>query len=240
MTDLELEAIEVLAPSTPAAREKRRQVIEAAAKVMAREGYAGTSMKDVAQEAGIAQGLIHYYFASKDELVMAIVKDACDAMLAETVAAFEQATGGPLQRVWPTLESARERTKHRQEMWRVFCELFPLSFNNPALRAHFKELYDKITQTTVGMVEEINQQLPVPLPLDPRYFSRVITATIDGIALQALADPSLSVDDMYTAFGFVLIATISGSFAVAGLPVPGIEDLGGLLGGAQVPPAEQR
>ncbi|MDQ6747310.1 MAG: TetR/AcrR family transcriptional regulator [Candidatus Dormibacteraeota bacterium] len=236
----ELEAIEVLAPSTPAAREKRRLVVEAAATVLAREGYAATSMKDVAQEAGIAQGLIHYYFASKDDLVMAIVKDSCDQMLAETVAAFEEATGGPLQRVWPALESARERTKHRPEMWRVFVELFPLSFNNPQLRAHFKELYDKITQTTLGMVQEINQQIPTPLPVDPQYFARVITATIDGIALQALADPALSVDDMYTAFGFVLIATISGSFAVAGLPVPGIEDLGPLLGGARVPPAGQR
>ncbi|MFN2466156.1 MAG: TetR/AcrR family transcriptional regulator [Candidatus Dormibacteria bacterium] len=237
MTDLE--AIEVLAPSTPAAREKRRQVIEAAAAVMARQGYAATSMKDVAQEAGIAQGLIHYYFASKDDLVMAVVKDSCDAMLAETVAAFEQASGGPLERVWPALESARERTKHRPEMWRIFVELYPLSLNNPALRAQFKELYDKITQTTLGMVEEINRQIPTPLPVDPQYFARVITAAIDGIALQAMADPALSVDDLYTAFGFILIATVSGSFAVAGLPVPGIEDLGPLLGGADLPSSQR-
>jgi AcrR family transcriptional regulator len=230
MTDLELDSLRALAPSTPAAKEKRQRVVEAAAKVMAREGYAATSMKDIAQEAGIAQGLIHYYFDSKDDLVMAVVKDACDQMLAETRAAFAAAPGGPLERVWPALESARDRTKNRPEMWRVFVELLPLSLTNPHLRVQFQELYAKIIQGTVEIVEEVNRQIPTALPVDAGYFARVIAAAVDGIALQTLVDPALDVDAMYTALGFVLISTVAGSFAAAGQPVPGVEDLPQLLG----------
>ena len=233
MADLpapDLEALESLAPSTAAARQKRQRLVEATAAVVARKGYAGTSMKDIAQEAGIAQGLIHYYFDSKDDLVMAVVKEACDQMLTETREAFARAEGGPLERVWPALETARDRTKERPEMWRLFVELLPLSFNNPGLRTQFQELYAKLIQGTVEMVEEVNRQVPTPLPVEPEYFARVISAAIDGIALQALVEPGLSVDDMYTALGFILISTVAGSFAAAGQPVPAVSDLPHLLG----------
>jgi AcrR family transcriptional regulator len=216
--------------SVPATPDKVQLIIEAAASAMGREGYAGTSMKDIAQEAGIAQGLIHYYFNSKDELVMAVMKQACAQMLAETRAAFEGAGGGPLQRVWPSLEGARERTKERPAMWRIFFELLPLSFNNPRLRAQFQEVYAEIIRGTVEMIEEVNRQVPTPLPVQPEYFARVITAAIDGLAVQALVEPGLDIDALYVALGFVLLSTIAGSFAVAGLPVPTIQDLGPLLG----------
>jgi AcrR family transcriptional regulator len=222
----------------PAAPDKVQRIIEAAASAMRREGYAGTSMKDIAQEAGIAQGLIHYYFRSKDDLVMAVLKQACNEMLSETQEAFRKAEGGPLERVWPTLEAARERTRHRPEMWRLFFELLPLSFNNPGLRAQFEDVYDKIITGTLEMIQEVNAQIPTPLPVEAEHFARVITATIDGIAVQALCQPDLDIEALYTAFGFVLISTVASSFAVAGQPIPGVEALPGLLGGAHLPSAE--
>ena len=216
--------------------DKVQRIVDAAAEVMRREGYAGTSMKDIAHQAGVAQGLIHYYFSSKDELVMMVLKQACGDMLAESLDAFRKAEGGPLERVWPTLEAARERTRNRPEMWRLFFELLPLSFNNPGLRAEFQGVYDKIIAGTVEMIEEVNRHIPTALPVDAAQFARVITATIDGIAVQALLQPDLDIDALYTAFGFVLVSTIAGSFAVAGQPVPGLEELSALLGGTVTTP----
>ncbi|GAC1333170.1 MAG: TetR/AcrR family transcriptional regulator [Candidatus Dormibacteria bacterium] len=211
--------------------DKVQRIVEAAASVMRREGYAGTSMKDIAREAGIAQGLIHYYFSSKDDLVMAVLRQACAEMLAETQAAFQSSTGGPLERITPTLAAARERSQHRPEMWRLFFELLPLSFNNPRLRAQFQEVYAKIVAGTLEMIEEVNRQVPVPLPVNAEYFARVITATIDGLAVQVLVEPGLDVEGLYTAFAFVLLSTVAGSFAVAGQPVPTLSELANLLAG---------
>ncbi|MFI0742951.1 TetR/AcrR family transcriptional regulator [Streptomyces sp. NPDC021100] len=63
---------------------RRAELLEAAASVIAREGYANTSLRKVAQRAGCTTGTVTYYFANKDELVAAVTRsrfDGFDAML---------------------------------------------------------------------------------------------------------------------------------------------------------------
>ena len=52
---------------------RRNQIVRAAAAVLGRQGYAETSLKDVAREARVAPGLLHYYFDSKEELLLQVV-----------------------------------------------------------------------------------------------------------------------------------------------------------------------
>ena len=55
------------------AQERRRQLIDTALKLFAEKGMERTSIKDIATEAGVAQGLLYHYFRSKDELLYAII-----------------------------------------------------------------------------------------------------------------------------------------------------------------------
>ncbi|SDN59382.1 TetR/AcrR family transcriptional regulator [Bacillus sp. OK048] len=71
--------------------ERREQIKKAALKVFARRGVIGTKMSMIAKEAGISQGLSYRYYSSKDELFIALVKDAME----ETAKAF--ATLGLMQ-----------------------------------------------------------------------------------------------------------------------------------------------
>jgi AcrR family transcriptional regulator len=71
--------------------ERREQIKKAAIKVFARRGLVGTKMSMIAKEAGISQGLSYRYYSSKDELFIALVKDAME----ETAKAF--ATLGLMQ-----------------------------------------------------------------------------------------------------------------------------------------------
>ena len=48
--------------------ERREQLIEAAARVIARSGYDAATVRDVAREAGVSTGVIAYYFEGKDDL----------------------------------------------------------------------------------------------------------------------------------------------------------------------------
>ena len=128
------QAASIAAPS-PAAQERIQHIIEAAGKVMAREGYANTSMKDIAREAGIAQGLIHYYFGSKEDLVLAVLRQACGEMLEETRLAFHESQGSPMLRAWAGLQAAERRGAERPELFRLLLEMVPLAHINPALRA---------------------------------------------------------------------------------------------------------
>ena len=58
--------------ATAAGAEKRRVILDAAVRVFAEKGYHTCRVGDIAEEAGIAHGLLYHYFASKDEVLRTI------------------------------------------------------------------------------------------------------------------------------------------------------------------------
>jgi AcrR family transcriptional regulator len=72
------------------------RILEAAFTVLSRQGYENSSIKDIAEEAGVAQGLVHYHYKSKQMLVLAVLEYVCQKVElgvegeAGAVAAFAQ------------------------------------------------------------------------------------------------------------------------------------------------------
>jgi AcrR family transcriptional regulator len=62
--------------------DKRRIILEAAVRVFARQGFHTCRVSDIADEAGVAYGLVYHYFSSKDEVLDTIFLDRWDVMLA--------------------------------------------------------------------------------------------------------------------------------------------------------------
>src|SRR2546423_14271233 len=58
----------------------RDKTLQAAFSVLSRQGYENSSIKEIAEEAGVAQGLVHYYFKSKQQLVLAVLAEVCREM----------------------------------------------------------------------------------------------------------------------------------------------------------------
>ncbi|CAB4346089.1 unannotated protein [freshwater metagenome] len=65
------------------ATDKRRVILDAAVKVFAREGFHGCRVADIADEAGVAYGLVYHYFRSKDEILDTLFLERWDLMLEE-------------------------------------------------------------------------------------------------------------------------------------------------------------
>lgn len=61
-----------------APQRKRRQVVEAAARLFMAQGYGATSMDAIAREAGVSKATLYAYFPGKDTLFAAIVGEACE------------------------------------------------------------------------------------------------------------------------------------------------------------------
>jgi TetR/AcrR family fatty acid metabolism transcriptional regulator len=61
---------------------KRRQILEAAVRAFARKGYHSCRVGEIAEEAGVAYGLVYHYFGSKEELLQEIFRDTWTQMLA--------------------------------------------------------------------------------------------------------------------------------------------------------------
>ena len=65
------------------ATEKRRVILDAAVRVFAREGFHGCRVADIADEAGVAYGLVYHYFRSKDEILDTLFLERWGLMLEE-------------------------------------------------------------------------------------------------------------------------------------------------------------
>ena len=73
--------------------ERRREILDAAVRVFARKGFHAARVGDIATEAGVAHGLLYHYFASKDELLETVFREAWGELL-DAMRTIEQ-TGEP-------------------------------------------------------------------------------------------------------------------------------------------------
>jgi TetR/AcrR family transcriptional regulator, fatty acid metabolism regulator protein len=65
----------VLTDRSIAQEERRRQILAAAVRVFARNGYHGSRVGDIAEEAGVAHGLLYHYFSSKEEVLQTVFRE---------------------------------------------------------------------------------------------------------------------------------------------------------------------
>ena len=72
---------------TAAATERRRQILDAAVRVFARQGFHTCRVSDIADEAGVAYGLVYHYFSSKEQILDTLFLDRWEVMLDAIAAA---------------------------------------------------------------------------------------------------------------------------------------------------------
>jgi AcrR family transcriptional regulator len=71
-----------VATRSAAQEERRRQILDAAVRAFAKKGYHASRVSDIAEEAGVAYGLVYHYFESKDAVLESIFRDMWGMMVA--------------------------------------------------------------------------------------------------------------------------------------------------------------
>jgi len=64
--------------------DRRRELLDAAVRVFARNGFHGSRVGDIAEEAGVAHGLLYHYFRSKDDVLESIFRETWSVLVSET------------------------------------------------------------------------------------------------------------------------------------------------------------
>jgi AcrR family transcriptional regulator len=91
--------------------EKRRQILDAAVHAFARKGYHACRVSEIAEEAGVAYGLVYHYFGSKEEVLQTIFRETWTQMLARVSEVQEE--GGPAREQVRKVTALLLRTWHR-------------------------------------------------------------------------------------------------------------------------------
>lgn len=116
------------------AEERKVQLIQLAMTLFAEEGWAGTSMRKLAQRARVSQGLIYHYFSSKEELLLQV---ADHYSLAPVLGGIVQAQAGkPVGESLPAI--CHELYDHLCERRDIYWILFRETNNHPELCARLE------------------------------------------------------------------------------------------------------
>jgi len=169
------------------------RIVDAAYQILAEKGYDATTFKEVARLAEAAQGLIHYYFGSKDRLLLEVLKEASERTRREMRRVVAALPEGRPRRGMSVLTLQKERVNRQPEWYRLRYELFALGMRKPELMPDVGEL---LARGRTG-IEEVLGRLAGKDIADQEALSAVMLAAFDGLALQKLVDPDFDLDGAY-------------------------------------------
>jgi TetR/AcrR family fatty acid metabolism transcriptional regulator len=103
---------------TTAATDKRRQILDAAVRVFARQGFHTCRVSDIADQAGVAYGLVYHYFSSKEQILDTLFLERWDVMLA-AIAAADASDESPQRKLHAIAGFIIDSYRHDPELMKV-------------------------------------------------------------------------------------------------------------------------
>ncbi|MSO41210.1 MAG: TetR family transcriptional regulator [Solirubrobacterales bacterium] len=149
----------------------RDALIDAAIRVVAREGMRGLTIRSVAAEAGVTHGLVRHHFGSRDALVEATLVRSVEMAIDSSSLAPGR---GQIEEISSDLASTVES---QEELLAFQYELLLEARRRPELKKHVERMYDDYTAAAQGELERAG------FGNDP-LAARVLFAALDGLALQ--------------------------------------------------------
>ncbi|HUP33055.1 MAG TPA: TetR family transcriptional regulator [Gaiellaceae bacterium] len=161
---------------TVAQEEKRRLFLDAAIHVFARKGYHACRVRDIAEEAGVAYGLLYHYFASKEEVLETIFRETWSQML-DAVRGIES-TGEPAR------EQIRKVAAVVLGSWKANPDLIRVLVRevtrSPQLQSEIREI-SQAFEALRRIVEHGQRTGELSRDLDPRTASLVIYGALEEV-----------------------------------------------------------
>jgi AcrR family transcriptional regulator len=176
-----------VSPKVGAAPIRREQIIQATIRCLAREGYSGLRTKEVAREAGLSQGILHYYFDNKRAILLAALEKVMgdlDRRLSPLLAGTADARA----QLRAVITSCLGLASENREFWLVFVEFWGEMMHDQELAQINAALYRRLRRT-LGAVVARGVRAGLFRRVDPEEAGSVILALVDGLSLQRTFDP---------------------------------------------------
>src|ERR687887_1938208 len=156
--------------------DKRRVILDAAVRVFARKGFHTCRVGDIAEEAGVAHGLLYHYFRSKDEVLECVFRETWSDIV------------GAIQRVEETPEPARDRlagiAKILLRAWRRDPDLVRVLVREVTRSSHLQQNVDEIDAAFAGLERIIRrgqEEGEFRPDVEPRMVSYVFYGAVEEI-----------------------------------------------------------
>ena len=165
----------------------KEKLLEAAKEMIAQHGMEKLTLKAVAESAQVTQGTVYYHFKTKNQLLLEVTESFCKA-------SWEQiGKDGQLEKA---LQSAESRCVKDSMYHHLFFQLVASGLQNDAMKDKIGVLLHYENQK---LKEVLNKKIgdTMKTQISTETWSVLCNALIDGLALQALFNPSFSTDKVY-------------------------------------------
>jgi AcrR family transcriptional regulator len=194
---------EITPPKRLSRREKqaetRTRLMDAAERVFLRRGLQGSSVEEIAAEAGFTRGAFYSNFKSKDELFVELLQDRVYRRYAEMADQAQEQPGTPRERLRWGIERVRDVQKPEggDVLFRLWLECLTQAARDKEFRKLAATFWSGnravLTEQTKDTFKELGRKPPVP----PKQIATAMIALDVGLAVQHLVDPDEAPLDLY-------------------------------------------
>lgn len=165
--------------------ERRRQIVEACAHLIATRGYSNTGLRDIAKHVGISAGTLLHHFRTKEELLVATLLAVSDDFL-EHIQAAAARSGDPVEQLRLLVRAVLESPRH-DVGWRVWIAFWHEAALDPSLARVASERTDLSESTIVEIIRRGCAEGRLSCS-DPELSAAELGALIDGVALRVYGE----------------------------------------------------
>ena len=175
------------ASERPLATDKAARIVAAMRTSVAERGAAGSTFDQVARAAGVSRGLLHYYFGTKERLLVEVVRHDCDVRQTALREALAQA-GSADDVIAVLVASLEDVVRNDPGFVTLIYELFVLSRRHEDVATEFAALLNRLREQVAEVLRAKQAQGVLALAAQPEAVVDVICSLGDGLMLRMLAD----------------------------------------------------
>jgi AcrR family transcriptional regulator len=158
--------------------DKRRVILEAAVRVFARQGFHTCRVSDIADEAGVAYGLVYHYFSSKDEVLDTIFLDRWAVMLA-AINEVDSRPIPPREKLYAIAAFIIESYRHDPDLMKVIIVEVTRAANTFA-RTHLEQIREAFAGIA-GIVRVAQAQGAFRTEVTPEFAALAFYGAIEQV-----------------------------------------------------------
>jgi AcrR family transcriptional regulator len=174
-----------------AAIDKRRVILDAAVRVFARQGFHTCRVSDIADEAGVAYGLVYHYFKSKEEILDTLFLERWDVMLA-AIAEADASQREPREKLRAIAAFIVDSYRHDPDLMKVIIVEVTRAANTFG-RTHLEKIRDAYRQIA-GIVARAQRDGVFRAEVTPEFAALAFYGAVEQVLTEWIFD-SVPVDD---------------------------------------------
>jgi len=160
------------------AADKRRLILDAAVRVFARQGFNGCRVSDIADEAGVAYGLVYHYFRSKDEVLDTLFLERWNVLL-DAIRETDRQDISPREKLYAIASFIVDSYRHDPELMKVIIVEVTRAANSfgQTHLAKIREAYELIA----NIVEKAQEEGAFKDTITPQFAAMAFYGAIEQV-----------------------------------------------------------